>query len=237
MFTREATAGAERVTMLADRGEAISRQSMERRRTVVNEDDKGGSRTDRRSILKTAAAAGAVGWTTPLVLSSTVVAACTPKCAPGAFTISFTLERICEGQGDKSLLVTASVTPAALCPCGSGTPTVTLSGANWFDTNNSGTCTGGNALTVTPSGGGFILRKSGGGAVGSGCIYGCVRVTVACTDRSGQPTYRYCDMRVRFQSTPANGSCGERLTEQTGLPTGEVCTNSCTDPGPIIGCP
>lgn len=206
----------------------------------------------RRATLATGTAA-VLAWSTPLVVSTpaNAASACTPRCMPPpTLSTTFTLARWCQTPGGKWLYIYGEVA-AGTCPCsfnGDSTPTVTVSATNWFDTNNSGGCTGGSALTVTnyptgttePNTGQPLppgFRLSTNGAIGSGCIYGCVRVTVRCRDRTGDYTYRYCDMRVSFTSTPANGSCGERLTGQTGSPTNMTCTTTCSPPGNITACP
>ncbi|CCH72302.1 exported hypothetical protein [Nostocoides australiense Ben110] len=205
----------------------------------------------RRATLATGSAA-VVAWSTPLVVSTEANAAitCTPKCAPASpRTPLFTLVRYCPTNGQKWLYIYGQVPQGATCPCiapgtGGNTPSVVVQAGPFFDTNNSGVCTGGAALIVQnfPNGttepssgtalpGGFLLRKSGGGAVGSGCIYGCVRVAIGCKDRTGDVIYSYCDMKVNFTSTPANGSCGGRLVDQRGNAVVVRCGTLCNTVG------
>ena len=95
--------------------------------------------SDRRAVLKKAAAAGAIAWVAPTVLSSEVSAApvCTPKCLPtGTPVLQAAFTDVCREGRIKvyEVTVTLRVAPGTLtCPCG-GAPQITIDpdGGNSF---------------------------------------------------------------------------------------------------------
>ncbi|MEP6295857.1 MAG: hypothetical protein ABJ382_00915, partial [Ilumatobacter sp.] len=78
-----------------------------------------GRELDRREVLRRLAAAGAVGWASPMIISSPASAAgvFTAKCAPGVVTAgapSFS-QTGCTGTGTT---ITVTITFAGPCRCG-----------------------------------------------------------------------------------------------------------------------
>ena len=207
----------------------------------------------RRSVVAKGAAVGAIAWTTPIIASSsasaTTTGTCTPKCFPTPFqnNLVFYLVRYCPGSGQKQVFIYADVTGVgaqSICPCDGNsedptTPTsVSVTGTSFKLKNQNLSSV--NLTYDVPGVGvreGFHLYNSINGALGDGALTGCVRVVVECKDRTGDSTYRYCDMRVTFDSTPADGNCGSRQQAQTGEPTNVTCSTTCNDPSPIAACP
>jgi hypothetical protein len=76
------------------------------------------TRVDRRALLRKAAAAGAVGWAAPVILSSGPVAAgvFTAKCAPGAVTAGASFTQTGCTNNDTTLRITINF--SGPCPCG-----------------------------------------------------------------------------------------------------------------------
>ena len=98
---------------------------------------------DRRSALKKAAAAGAIAWTAPMILSSTAHAVnvgngvCTPKCAIPSFTATISARDACDGEeaaiqasigtANKIAILVfdiAPTVPVTVCPCDANAPLV-----------------------------------------------------------------------------------------------------------------
>lgn len=98
---------------------------------------------DRRSLLTKAAAAGAIAWTAPLIMSSPAFAGngvCTPSCAPGAFSPILKGVDVCKadfnkipgfagsplatfaGNSNKMAIISIQAPASTTCPCGGGTP-------------------------------------------------------------------------------------------------------------------
>jgi hypothetical protein len=73
---------------------------------------------DRRALLRRAAAAGAVGWVAPIIISTSAVSAgvFTAKCAPGSITATATFVRINCLASTSSITIT--ITFSGPCPCG-----------------------------------------------------------------------------------------------------------------------
>ena len=130
---------------------------------------------DRRSALKRAAAAGAIAWSVPTVVSQTARAAdgvCTPQClAQSSGTVTATASLTCGGAGvnrNVTLQVTLTGQPTVTCPCG-GTAQVSTN----VTANNVPVTLSGNVITVP-------LGRGSGGVT-------AVRVTYSatCIDGSG----------------------------------------------------
>ncbi len=132
-----------------------------------------GRRVDRRALLRKAAAAGAAGWTVPVILSSSAASAgvFTAKCAPGTITATASFVRTdCLSQ---SSTVTITITFAGPCPCG-GTKL-------WCAQKNSpGTVVSSTAATL-------VLPNISVPIFGSTAITG--KVALGCTDRDGDRQY------------------------------------------------
>jgi DnaJ-class molecular chaperone len=109
---------------------------------------------DRRSALKTAAAAAAITWIAPVITSQSAhaqeVDVCTPKCLPvGSGTGTATASATCSGQGVRRRLnveVDLSAFQSFSCPCG-GEPTIGVTSC----TSNFGTCSVGEGGQVSVS--------------------------------------------------------------------------------------
>lgn len=86
--------------------------------TVVPDESPTDAGFDRRALLRRAAVAGAVSWTAPVILSSSIASAgvFTAKCAPGTTTSSATfVQNAC---GNASTTITITIVFAGPCPCG-----------------------------------------------------------------------------------------------------------------------
>lgn len=135
---------------------------------------------DRRSALKKAAAAGAIAWTAPTILSNDAHAqtpgTCTPKCLPiGAGTGLARASATCSGQGVNrtiTLLVDLSAVQTFTCPCGGDATVISTS-----CTSNVGTCSvgDGGSITVTAASRFFT---------GTLTVQISLTETAACADRS-----------------------------------------------------
>jgi len=140
---------------------------------------------DRRRLLKRAAAAGAIAWTAPVVLSDRVsaqVGTCTPKCVPQSAGTATAIASIsCTGNGNnRVVIVTVQLTaqPSYSCLCG-GTATVT----GRTVTVNRGT------LTVAGGANTFVVNLGRGSP---GVLDVFVNESVTCVDRSGDNCTRSC---------------------------------------------
>lgn len=73
---------------------------------------------DRRALLRRAAIAGAVSWTAPVILSSSIASAgvFTAKCAPGSTSASASFVRT--ACSNPSTTITITIVFAGPCPCG-----------------------------------------------------------------------------------------------------------------------
>ncbi|MDQ3176058.1 MAG: twin-arginine translocation signal domain-containing protein [Actinomycetota bacterium] len=140
---------------------------------------------DRRAALKKAAAAGAVAWTAPIVLSSTASAqvVCTLRCAPTvAATVTGTAtSRPCNpllppGQQPILFDITINRGGGATCPCG-GNPT----------------------FMVNPSVVAAIQNQPGNSTSTFTVI-----ITVTCLDRDGDRVSRECTATGTFEYS---GNC------------------------------
>jgi hypothetical protein len=135
---------------------------------------------DRRSALKKAAAAGAIAWTAPTILSNTAHAqtpgTCTPKCLPlGSGSGLATASATCTGNGIRrtiTLNIDLSAVQTFTCPCG-GQPTVTSRTC----TSNVGSCNVGAGGTITVTGVGRFFT-------GTLLVQITLSETASCPDRS-----------------------------------------------------
>ncbi len=75
---------------------------------------------DRRALIRKAAIAGAIGWTTPVILTTKAAAAgvFTAKCAPGNVTATPSFVRT--ACGIFSSTITITILFSGTCPCGGG---------------------------------------------------------------------------------------------------------------------
>ena len=95
--------------------------------------------TDRRAVIRKAAAAGAIVWAAPTVLSSRVAAVdlidgvCTAKCTPqfGSGT-ALTVLQLCFSD-DPTDVVEITGRSVQDCPCGSGTGVFEIRARGWGD--------------------------------------------------------------------------------------------------------
>ncbi len=128
---------------------------------------------DRRALLRKAATAGAVGWTVPVIVSSSPVSAgvFTAKCAPGTVTATATFATVLCQANSSTMNITINF--AGSCPCG-GT-------GLWCTQKNTPTpvVTGTTATLVLPN----ILIPI------SPTINIAGRVALGCTDRDGDRQY------------------------------------------------
>lgn len=136
---------------------------------------------DRRSALKTAAAAGAVAWVAPAITSESAHAqvpepVCTPKCLPlGSGSGTATASATCSGQGTRralNVIVDLSAFQAFTCPCG-GEPIVNVTSC----TSNFGTCNVG-------AGGSVEVEFASRGFTGTLDFAIRLTGTASCPDRS-----------------------------------------------------
>ncbi len=134
---------------------------------------------DRRAALKKAAAAGAVAWTAPIVLSSTASAqvVCTLACAPtvattvtGTATSQPCVAGIPPGQQPILFVITINTGGGATCPCG-GNPT----------------------FLVVPS-----IVTAVQNQPGTSTRTFPVTITVTCRDENGRPVSRVCTATGTF---------------------------------------
>lgn len=136
-----------------------------------------GGGIDRRSLLTKAAAAGAVAWSVPLLMSEPAFAAgngvCTAKCAPGTFTPILKGVDVCDedyadiigfagsplqtffGSSNKMAILSVQAPGAVTCPCGGTSSTAIVSGltsSSIFDkVGSQETTQAGLAVTCAPT--------------------------------------------------------------------------------------
>lgn len=146
----------------------------------MSSDDTPRTGIDRRSALKKAAAAGAIAWTAPTILSETARAqtpgTCTPKCLPlGSGTGLARAVATCTGQGltrTITLNVNLSGIQTFTCPCGGDATVISRS-----CTSNVGSCSvgAGGFITVTAASRFFT---------GTFAVQISLTETASCADRS-----------------------------------------------------
>lgn len=175
-------------------------------------------RMNRRSALKKAAAAGAVVWTAPLLLSEPALAAgttCTPKCKPGGFTaLQGTVDGFCPSPGNKAARVSLRVAgTGATCPCLTNgvaiAPTTCIKLTDIWRKDGTGQDV--TVATTTPAAGytqGFYVAKPGG-SLGQGLWVSDdqFKFAVTCQDRDGNKISTVCRYVIGFNFDPA-GNCG-----------------------------
>ncbi|MEI2704723.1 MAG: hypothetical protein V9E89_05515 [Ilumatobacteraceae bacterium] len=154
-----------------------------------------GQHLDRRAALRKAAAAGAIVWSAPTVLTTPASAqvACTPKCAPlvgGQFTATvFTVT--CQRNGPVNDLHPYTfrlgniASTGSACGCG-GSVTVALSGATTFTV-------GPNQWTH-----GYCPPNDHVGRFGSTSGGAAIYADISCTDRRGRRLCRRCEIAGEF---------------------------------------
>jgi hypothetical protein len=191
---------------------------------------------DRRSALKKAAAAGAIAWTAPMIISSTAHAdhlagngVCTPACAPLPFTISFSGKDGGDGKfgcpddrtkfgvpnnSNKFGVFKVETPGTATCPCGIGDPVIIVSfpaGTTWSkDEDECQPWADDYALTylTTPPSNEFAVAKDG--AIGNGWYTPSnpICVSVGCHDEvGGDMVYQTCTFSFTFYYDPNGASC------------------------------
>jgi hypothetical protein len=214
---------------------------------------------DRRSALKKAAAAGAIAWTAPMILSSTAHAdhdpagngVCTPSCAPGAFTPTFsgrdggTGQPGCDndraafgvpGNANKFGVFKVGAPGAVSCPCSDVLSQVVISfppGTVWSKSNTecapfaepiyAETYFDPNQPDL------FAVAKTG--AIGNGWYTpnNPICVSVGCPDEvGGDMVYRTCQFNISFYYDPNFAICST-FGAPLDVCIGQVgnCTVSC----------
>jgi hypothetical protein len=165
-------------------------------------------RVDRRALLRKAAAAGALGWTAPVILSSAPAAAgvFTAKCAPGPITIRDTqFEQIgCTGA-DTTLTIDIRFRFPPACPCGG--PQQRCAQVN--SPGVPSTLFGGGRLRFT------VVVPIGATITISG------KVAVGCTDRDGDTQFSVYDWTMTATDNGAACDVASSITGAvlTGPPT------------------
>lgn len=169
-------------------------------------------RVDRRALLRRAAAAGAVGWTAPIILTSSPAAAgvFTSKCAPGTVTATASFVRgACRSNNSD---ITITINFSGLCPCG---------GTRLWCTRKS---TPTPVVTTTTSTLAFLVTVP---VVSAITITG--RVALGCTDRGGDTQYAVYDWSMTASDN--GGPCSGVINAISGVTlTGRTLVNS-------VGCP
>mgnify|MGYP003573497193 CR=1 FL=1 len=191
---------------------------------------------DRRSAIKKAAAAGAIVWTAPTVLSQAAAAQtgtpCTPKCSPATFTtVPLSGYGYCNGNGQKSLFIYPTPGSGGFsCPCG-GDVEVFLAVQGAWD-RHAGSCTGnvggsvsaktcfGSTVGAPFAGEGICLEATGGGAIGNGYRW-AITPDESIEDRSGDLVGTQCQYLACVQYNPGSSNCTGQISnvgsaDQTG---------------------
>jgi hypothetical protein len=208
---------------------------------------------DRRSALKKAAAAGAIAWTAPMVLSSTVSAVgngtCTPKCAPGSFSPVFAARDACDGEeaalapfigtGNKIAILKVTGPSGLTCPCGVGVPDVVIGVPAFTEASkNNGAPTGCELYEDSPSNLSVIkypgkddeLVAFKQGAIGDGwyTLNNPICVSIGCQDEiGGDYVYRKCNFNICFDYSPSKSICTLAETLETRSTAAGGCTIGC----------
>jgi hypothetical protein len=167
---------------------------------------------DRRALLRKAAAAGAVGWTAPVILSSSPAAAgvFTAKCAPGNVTASASFVRTACRSNNSDISITINF--SGPCPCG-GT-------ALWCAQKNSPTP----AVSTTTSTLVFVVTIPIRATI---TISG--RVGLGCTDRDGDTQFALYNWSMT--ATDNGRACSFVTNSISGVTlTGRTTVNSATCP-------
>jgi len=159
---------------------------------------------DRRSLLRRAAAAGAVGWTAPVLLTTEVALAgvFSAKCAPGNVTASASFVRTACAGASSTIVITINF--AGPCPCGGA--------AVWCSQKNSPTPTVSSATSTLS----FPVTVP---------IFSTVTITgkvaLGCTDRDGDRQFAVYNWSMTASdnggpcSTVVNSISGVTLSSRT----------------------
>lgn len=184
----------------------------------------------RRSALKKAAAAGAIVWAAPAIVSDRALAVntvCTPKCAPDTGGSVFVgADVYCEpgNNGAKWLKVTIGSTGNTLgtCPCQNGAVSTIVGDPTYSPFTGSPQPV---VFSSMPSNGiiTLILKGPGSGALGQGTYTATVTVVQQCLDRSGRVIQQSCQYPLSVNFQPNNGSCVGSSTAGTGSVGAPVC--------------
>lgn len=171
-----------------------------------------GREYDRRALLRRAAAAGAVAWTAPVIISSAPVSAgvFTAKCAPGTITASAGFVRTACRSNNSDIRITINF--AGPCPCGG----VSL----WCAQKNSPgsvVATGTSTLVFTVTVPIFSTITIAG------------KVGLGCTDRDGDRQFAVYDWSMTARD---NGQACSTVVNSISAVTlsGRTVTNSATCP-------
>jgi hypothetical protein len=166
---------------------------------------------DRRALLRKLAIAGAVGWTSPVILSSSPASAgvFTSKCAPGTITASASFVQT--GCNNSGTTIRITINFSGPCPCG-GTQ-------QWCARKNSP------APTVTSSTSTLVMSGIAVPIFGSTTISG--RVGLGCTDRDGDTQFALYNWSMTASDSGAacsvaNSISGVTLSGRT-LVTSPTC--------------
>ena len=182
---------------------------------------------DRRSAIKKAAAAGAIVWTAPTVLSQAASAQtgtpCTPKCSPATFTtVPLSGYGYCNGNGKKALFIYPTPGSGAFsCPCGGAVDLFLAVQGSWD--RHAGSCTGNVTTNVSaklcdgssvgaPFPGQGICLEAFAGAVGNSYFTGIITAFVTCTDRSGDQVGSQCQYLACVQYNPGSSNCTGQIS-------------------------
>jgi hypothetical protein len=170
-----------------------------------------GDRVDRRALLRKAVAAGAVGWTVPVIISSGPAAAgvFTSKCAPSAITALAGFTQLNCTNNDTRVQITISFSGS--CPCG-GTP-------QWCARKNSPGGAGSFLGTVLQFAVTIPIRRT---------INIAGKVALGCTDGDGDTQFAVYDWTM---TATDNGSACSTANSISGVSvTGRTLVNSATCP-------
>lgn len=153
---------------------------------------------DRRALLRRAAAAGVLGWTTPVILSSETASAgvFTSKCAPG--TITATASYVLVSCLPTTSIITITISFSGPCPCG-GTKL-------W--------CAQKNSPAPTVSGTSSTLSFSVTIPIFS-TITISGKVALGCTDRDGDTQYAVYNWTMTASDN--GGPCGTIINSISGV--------------------
>ncbi len=134
--------------------------------------DRGAAGVDRRSLIKRAAAAGAVAWTAPIIVDSLASPAAAATLATGCYSTQYTAANPCAVAAPGTPCATLSGYPAAnafpggniACTNSGGDITYSLAGSNCaFVRGNASHTQGGGSTCVTVGSGVSVLFDKPGG--------------------------------------------------------------------------
>lgn len=161
---------------------------------------------DRRTLIKRGAAAGAIAWTVPTILSSQAHAlngACTPGCAPNpVLNLNPATALYCVTPGGKWAELTLSW-EAGPCPCATGGLAVYLGSSVTPNPSEVKTVTFDNAARTAT----IRIGGQGNGALGNGTYDAQIFFCIQCNDSTGDPISREIRVDITFTFQPADGNC------------------------------